>query len=85
MFFSSLSSQLTEKCQLAAGCHTLLIVFPDSKASGLGHRKTWPTPLLFVEQEVLYLCEPNALGLFKNTSCKSEKFAFQSSVQSAQY
>jgi len=68
-----------EDSQLAAGCHTLL-VFPDPKASGVGHMKRWPTPLLSVEQEVLHLCEPNPSGFFKNPSCRSEKFAFQSSL-----
>lgn len=47
--------------------------------------KPWRAPPLSIEQEVLYLCEPNPLGFFKNPSCKSEKFAFQSSLQSAQY
>lgn len=81
---SSLSSQLSESCQLAAGYHTLLVVFPDPKASGVGHVKPWPTPPVSTEQEVLYLCEPNPLGFFKNPRCRSGKFALRSSLESAQ-
>lgn len=70
--------------RLAAGCHSLLRVCPDPKTGRAGHTKPWPAPPLSMEWEVLYLCEPNPSGFFRNPSCRSGKFAFQSSLQSAQ-
>lgn len=74
------SRRSCQSCQLAAGCHSLLRGFPHPKAGAVGHMKPWPTPPLSVEWGVLYLCEPNPSGFFRNPSCRSERFAFQSSL-----
>lgn len=38
--------------------------------------KPWPAPALSIEQEVLYLSEPNSLGFFRNTAADEESLLF---------
>lgn len=38
--------------------------------------KPWPTPALSIEQEVLYLSEPNSLGFFRNTAADEGSLLF---------
>lgn len=39
--------------------------------------KPWPTPALSIEQEVLYLSEPNSLGFFRNAAADEERLLFR--------
>lgn len=39
--------------------------------------KPWPAPALSIEQEVLYLSEPNSLGFFRNPAADEESLLFR--------
>lgn len=39
--------------------------------------KPWPTPALSIEQDVLYLSEPNPLGFFRNPAADEESLLFR--------